>query len=310
MKTLSVLMTVYNGENFIETAIQSVLNQTFSDFDFIIVDDGSKDGSRDIIQQYEQKDQRIKAFYLNENIGISEAANYGLLQTDSKWVARIDQDDIWYSTKLEKQMIFLSNNGDYSLVASWVDYIDKTGNIIGEFKENYIDWKIIEKKYKKNEAVVFCHSTVIFDKNLALSVGGYHKQFVYSEDADLWNRLLECGKKMVIYPEKLAAYRIHGNASSMTQLHELNSRFGYVKFCIKERRSGKRELTYEEYRAIKQKVYRRINNYRKDLSRCHLKIGVVAYSNKQYFKFVWHMLLLSILNPSRMISVLSKKKIK
>jgi glycosyltransferase involved in cell wall biosynthesis len=311
-KLLSVLMSVYNGEKFIEPTIQSVLNQTYSDFDFVIVDDGSTDNSRKIVQQYEQKDLRIKGIYLDENTGFSGALNLGLAKINTQWVARIDEDDIWYATKLEKQMSFLQKNEGYALVASWMNYIDKNGNIIGESREDYIVWEKVEKRYKQNKTVVFCHSSIVFDRNLVVNIGGYRKQFWPCEDADLWNRILECGKKMVIYPEILTAYRIHGESISVARLHEMNSQFRYVKFCMKERRSGKSEPTYEEYMAInqKQKLIKRINNYRKDFSKYYYKVGVFAYSNKQYLKFIYNLLLSSILNPTRMMSLMLKKKVK
>jgi glycosyltransferase involved in cell wall biosynthesis len=310
MKKLSVLMPVYNGENFIESAIRSVLNQTFSDFDFIIVDDGSTDNSRKIVQQYAQKDSRIKGIYLDKNIGFSGVLNLGLTGIDTQWVARIDADDIWYSTKLEKQMTFLQKNKDYFLVASWVDYIDKNGKIIGESKEDYTEWEKVKKRYKQNKAVVFCHSSIIYDRNLVVSIGGYRKQFWPCEDADLWNRLLESGGKMVIYPEILTAYRIHGESISVAGQHEMNSRYRYAKFCMKERRSGKEEPTYEEYMAINQRLIKRANNYRKDMSKYYYKMGVFAYSKKGYLNFIGYMLLSAIFNPLRMVSIILKKKIK
>jgi glycosyltransferase involved in cell wall biosynthesis len=309
-KLLSVLMSVYNGENFIDAAIQSVLNQTFPDFDFIIVDDASTDNSRKIVQQYEQKDSRIKGIYLDKNIGASDARNLGLSEIKTQWAAIIDADDIWYPTKLEKQMTFLQKNEDYFLVASWIDYIDNRGNIIGESREDYTEWKKVEKRYKQNKAVVFCHSSIVYNRNLVVDIGGYRKQFWPCEDADLWNRLLESGGKMVIYPEILAAYRIHGESVSVAGLHRMNSRFRYVKFCMNARRSGKNEPTYEEYMMFNQTFIKRINNYRKDLSKYYYKMGVFAYSEKKYLKFICNILLSAIFNPSRMLSMMLKKRIK
>lgn len=131
MPLVSVLMPSYNHEEFISTAIESVLNQTFTDFEFIIIDDASKDGSKEIIKIYEEKDSRIRAIFHNENKGIARTMNDGLDEAEGKFIAIFASDDVWVKDKLEKQLEVLKKFEDL-IVWSEGEVIDAQGNPTGE----------------------------------------------------------------------------------------------------------------------------------------------------------------------------------
>lgn len=306
--SLSVLMSAYNSAEYVGRTIDSVLNQTYKDFEFIIIENGSTDTTRDVIRQYD--DSRIKVIELNENIGLSGALNLGLKQTQSRWIARIDSDDLWTVDKLEKQIRFLTQHQDYCLVASWVDYIDANDNKIGESREPLTSWKPVKIKYDANKAVVFCHSSVIFDRADVVSVGGYHGQFWPTEDADLWNRLLETGKKMQILPLPLTLYRIYDGGNSITKLRQMNLMFRYTKYCMRERRAGRPEPTLAQYKSINKGFWKNVNEARKDYAIYHYKKAVASYSGGRYVPFAYHMLISAFINPSRMLSTLKNKKVR
>ncbi len=120
MPELSVLMSTYNSKKYVKDSIESVLNQTYSDFEFIIVNDGSTDNTEKVIRTYQ--DSRIKLYNLNENIGVGSALKYGLEQVTGKYVIKMDSDDISYSTRFEKQKIFLDNHPEIALVKCLVEY--------------------------------------------------------------------------------------------------------------------------------------------------------------------------------------------
>lgn len=306
--SLSVLMSAYNSAGYVGRTIDSVLNQSYKDFDFIIIENGSTDNTRDIIRHY--NDPRIKVIELDGNIGLSGALNLGLKQSESRWIARIDSDDLWTEEKLEKQMHFLTQHQDYCLLASWVDYIDATDRKIGESREPLTSWELVKTKYNANKAVVFCHSSVIFDRADAMRVGGYHGQFWPAEDADLWNRLLETGKMMQILPLPLTLYRIYDGGNSITKLRQMNLMFRYTKYCMRERRAGRTEPTLDQYKAINKGFWKSINEARKDYAQYHYKKAVAAYSGKRYIPFVYRMVLSALFNPSRMLSTINNKKVK
>lgn len=197
---VSVVMSVYNGEKYLKEAINSILNQTFSDFEFIIVNDGSTDDSEKIIKSY--RDKRIKLYNIT-NSGIAYALNYGINKTDSPLIARMDSDDISLPTRLEKQITFLNNNDDYILVGTSSRVIDKDGKYIYDEKA-YTEWMQIKSRLPISS---FCHPSVMFRKNAFLKAGSYPTSMKRAQDVVLFYKMQEYGK-MTNLPEILIEYRV------------------------------------------------------------------------------------------------------
>ena len=202
---ISVLMSVYNGEALLSKSIKSVLNQSFKEFEFIIVNDGSSDGSDKIINEYQKRDKRIKVIHKKNN-GLADSLNTGLLESNADWVARIDADDICEFDRLEKQYLFIKNNPATILLGSNAKLIDLNGNLIG-----FIKYPIEHKKIVKKLSIIpetFPHSSVIYNKDMALKIGGYRGKITYAEDLDLWLRLSRKGH-VACLKENLVQIRIH-----------------------------------------------------------------------------------------------------
>ncbi len=158
---ISVLMTVYNGEKFIEETIQSVLDQSFKDFEYIIVDDGSTDKTKKIVKSF--KDKRIKYFYAGENKGyynMHKAINFGLSKCKGKYIARIDADDICLEHRLKIQYEYLQHNKNIFLIGGSAYLIDKDGIFICEIKKK--SYPSIFHKYHMAVSNSFIHSTIMF----------------------------------------------------------------------------------------------------------------------------------------------------
>ena len=132
MPSITVLMAVYNGERWLAESIQSVLEQTFTNFEFIIVNDGSNDCSLQIINQFSKKDSRIRV-YNKKNSGLADSLNYGIAEARGEWIARIDADDICSLERLQKQIECVRLNTDLVLVGSGLVIIDENGIIIKHF---------------------------------------------------------------------------------------------------------------------------------------------------------------------------------
>jgi glycosyltransferase involved in cell wall biosynthesis len=186
---ISVLMPVYNAEKFIAEAIRSVLNQSFSAFEFIIINDGSTDSTKEIIHSFD--DPRIIVID-QPNMGVAASLNKGLRLSRAPWVARFDADDVCHPLRLEKQMDFLKNNPGYILVGSDVEVIDTRGSFIYSFQHaahNYED--ILQLK---SSECGFVHSTVCYNKEAVMQVGGYDENAHTFEDHVLWKNLIKEGK--------------------------------------------------------------------------------------------------------------------
>ena len=197
MPALSVLMPVYNAEKFLAEAIESILNQTFRDFEFIIIDDGSKDRSVEIVRSYQ--DPRIR-FYQNEtNMGISPTLNKGIALATTNLIARMDSDDISYPERLEKQYAYLLQNPDCAMVSSLV-------RAITEDKEFLRQDRFKSESFYYNLTFIcwIYHPTIVFRKSASGSVNNYTT--AYAEDYELFWQL---SRKYKIYnlSEVLLDYR-------------------------------------------------------------------------------------------------------
>lgn len=129
---VSVLMTVYNAEKYISEAIESILNQSYKNFEFIIVNDGSNDGTLKLIKEYRSKDKRIKIISLNRNYGPSYASNIGIIKAKGQYLFKMDADDISEKDRLEKQVKFLLNKPETSMLGGQCTLIGKDGKVIGK----------------------------------------------------------------------------------------------------------------------------------------------------------------------------------
>ena len=188
---ISVLMSVYNGEKFLCRAVNSVLNQTLTDFEFVIVNDGSTDRSKKILSDVELKDTRLKVFHI-ENKGLANALNFGINRCKRKFVARIDVDDIWYSTKLEDQLNFMIKN---ELDLSCTGFYTETKSSRKKYKPSFKNSSELYTQLWKFRPLV-AHSSLMYSKQKIKNIGGYNAFFKTAEDFDLLiraSKALKCG---------------------------------------------------------------------------------------------------------------------
>lgn len=210
---VSIIMPVYNSEKFLEEAILSILNQTYKNFEFIIIDDASTDSSWEIIKKYKTIDRRIKAIRNKPNLGVTKTLRKGINLTKGKFIARMDADDISSNTRLEEQVNFLLNNPDYVLVGSQINIIDEEGNIIGKRNYPLTDSQIRKTLFFKSP---FAHPSVCI-KAASLKKFNYSPKFLTVQDYYLWYQLLQLGKganlnKFLLY------YRIHKNQEKIKKM--------------------------------------------------------------------------------------------
>ena len=207
-KPISVIMPVYNGEIYLEDAIKSILNQTLQNFEFIIINDGSKDNSLEIIEKYASVDDRIIVIN-RENRGLVATLNEGINVSRGKYIARMDQDDICLPHRFAKQLKFLENNPEISICGSWIETFGDEKHV----------WKLpikhdnIKAKLILNSAIV--HPAVmlrktVFDKFL------YEEEYNKAEDYALWVKIIDSFKFYNI-PEVLLKYRIHDSQTNIIE---------------------------------------------------------------------------------------------
>ena len=187
---LTVLMTIRNGEPYVHDAVESILNQTYRDYSFLILDNASTDGSRDVVRGFD--DPRIELVELSEDIGQSAALNRGLEMTDSRWVARMDADDISLPNRLELQMDYLQNFPDVVLLGTAVTFIDDRGVFLRNTSRP-TDGIDLRWQYLLGIGGL-AHSSVVFLAAAAAEAGRYPVQHRHVQDFVLWSRLFELGR--------------------------------------------------------------------------------------------------------------------
>ncbi|HRU87460.1 MAG TPA: glycosyltransferase [Syntrophales bacterium] len=198
---VSVVMSVYNDERYVKAAVESILHQTFRDFEFIIVNDGSTDGTREILSSFH--DGRIQVFD-QENRGLTASLNRGLALARGEYIARMDGDDVSIPERFAREVAFLDENPSIGLVGTFAYRMDTRGRRV-----NLYTYKTDPVEIRENLWVdcPFCHSAVMYRKACIDTVGGYRQRIGPAEDLDLWFRITEHFDGANI-PEPLHSFRI------------------------------------------------------------------------------------------------------
>ncbi|GAC1424011.1 MAG: hypothetical protein NVSMB67_23800 [Flavisolibacter sp.] len=227
---LTVLLPVYNGAQFLNKAIDSILNQTYKDFELIIINDGSTDNSEKIILSY--NDPRIIYKVNGQNEGLIKTLNIGIQNAQGTYIARMDADDICHPYRFEKQIKFLHDFQDVDMVASTVRFIDIQGNDCGQWP---VDQKTIAYRQIKRTMLLencIAHPSVM-GKTPIFKLLKYRESQTHMEDYDLWLRLLNQGYTIAKINEPLLLYRIH--SKSVTKEHIQKSNFFFKVAAMKKR---------------------------------------------------------------------------
>jgi glycosyltransferase involved in cell wall biosynthesis len=300
---VSVVIPVYNGERFLAEAIESVRVQTHRDFELILVDDGSTDGSLGIMQDYARMDSRIRVV-TQENRGHSGAANRCLAEASCEWVARLDGDDIFLPRKLEMQIAVLKANRNIKVLGTMGGWMDERGRgLVPMEKEGPFNEAELEEMVKRNDTLFFNHSSVLMHKRTILDAGGYRDKFVQAEDTDLWNRLAEDKHHLQKMRESLVRCRFHERSSTRSRRKE-NRLYGeWAIRCIYARRSGLSEPSFEEYLALRRNRpwYARLDSGRKSSGEDFYQRAALLYANRKYMLTTMNLLASLVIHPVHVI---------
>ena len=210
---ISVLMSCYNAEKWLSEAIDSLLSQTYENFDLILINDGSNDDTVNIIAKYEKLDHRIKVIS-KSNTGLPDSLNVGILQARGKWIARLDADDISEPSRLEEQLNFVKSNDKVLLLGTGFSEIDTNGEVvkIHRFPTQHKSLKYHLEYFQ----TFFPHSSAFYKTSAVKYLGGYRPQIRVAEDIDLWLRLLERGD-LGCLDRPLVRIRKHDNQISHSE---------------------------------------------------------------------------------------------
>ena len=209
---ISVLMTIYNAELYLGESINSLLAQTFTDWELIAIENGSEDSSSKVLEAF--NDPRIKIFSFPDNIGRTHALRYAFEQVEGDLIAILDADDIAHPRRFEKEVKVLDDNPGILLVSSWAEYIDTDSQRFDTWEPPTDSNEIYECLGWMNPII---HSSVMFRYQAALDIGGYPEEFKYGQDFALFLRLARKGNFSIL-DEYLCQLRVL--KSSMTRSGE------------------------------------------------------------------------------------------
>lgn len=280
-------MPVYNGAQFLDEAIQSVLNQTHKEFELLLVNDGSKDKSLEIAERYAKSDLRMRVIS-HENMGMAKTLNDAIVRAGTEWIARIDQDDQMEPERLERQLAYIQRHPDVDVLSSFVKIIDDSGKVISKGTSPLVSYDAVRKLHRSGEMIGFHHSAVMMRKSAALNTGGFRSQFWPVDDVDLWARMLEKGYNVLVQPEFLTRYRVHGGSTSVAKAMDARKKMTWVKECMTCRRNGRPEPDWNEFCTAQNQMplLFRANRWRKDSAKVFYKSAAFSFAQKRYFSAI------------------------
>jgi glycosyltransferase involved in cell wall biosynthesis len=278
---VTVLMSVYNGEEYLREATDSILKQTFTDFEFLIINDGSTDRTAEILESYD--DPRIKIINNEENMGLTKSLNKGLRMARGEYIARQDADDVSMLERLEKEVNFLDQNKNVGLVSTYYLIIKKNGKVLHTMKCLTEDWELKEKLLEGNP---FAHGSVMLRAECIGKVGLYREEFKSAQDYDLWLRISEVYDVANIH-EPLYKWRFNSKSVSVTRKKQQDKYALLAIELAKERRQfGKDRL----HTLSKQEIDSFLDNFisksvfqsRKEIAQSYYFGGTILLGGKDY----------------------------
>ena len=303
---VSIVLPVYNGGEYLQAAVESIINQTLKQWHLIIINDGSTDGSTNYLNSL--SDDRITVLH-QENQGLSYSLNRGLDLCDTEFVARMDCDDFAYSERLEKQLAFMEANPEVGLLGTQIKRVGMqrtdSGSSLPTTHEDIIDVLM-------NGGHAICHPTIFCRKAVFDEIGGYKAGL-----GEEWDIFLRIGEqwKLANLNDCLLNYRYHGTSINGSRMMELRRRIRFACECARRRTEGLAEIPYEDFLASEKQdsFFRRLQRSSEDYSRAsyhaamadilgdnrmrgYARLGVAAVSAPQ---LVFHRIHRRLTRPKR-----------
>lgn len=211
--TVSVVMSVFNGERFLSESVESILAQTFADFEFLIINDGSTDKTTEILSSYTKLDSRVRVF-AQQNRGRAESLNAGIELAAGRYIARIDADDVAMANRLQEQVDFLKRHPNVGLLGGACELINDSGQVLQQTR-CLLDDSAIQSELLVGNPI--WHPAVVMRKEVVVASGGYRKALLDADDYDLWLRMAE-RSQLANLPQIVLQYRIHSAQVSIQNM--------------------------------------------------------------------------------------------
>jgi glycosyltransferase involved in cell wall biosynthesis len=305
--TVSIILPIYNQESFIAETLDSILNQTYPNFEVIIVDDGSTDNTAKVIREYEARDNRIKA-YFHSNTGRANATNTAFTFATGDLCALIDADDLMMPNRLERQVKYLTENKEINAVSCNCYYINEHGKSQGT--QIYPKLKSIEDcKKAANNGLPMCAITgIMIHKTAYLDAGGLDNMFWPCDDIEFTARFLDKGYYLIIMDEFLMKYRVHSNSASMQKLNHVMDVKEFTSFSVNLRRANIPLISFEQFKSSQEKrpLLAKLKTKAHYYAMLYYKKAGISYYNKNYLQFTYQLGVVALLEFGYLKSAMKK----
>jgi glycosyltransferase involved in cell wall biosynthesis len=289
---VSIIVPIYNGSAYLSETLNSLLSQTFMDFELLAIDDGSSDNSSEIVRSFE--DDRIRLIQ-KENAGLCEALNRGIAEAKAPWVARCDQDDISFPGRLESQLRVMK---DHPEAIGLLAYTTKFGS---KHRWSNADKVVMApgkvKEFEPMKDGCLLGSTMFMQTAALRSAGGFRQEYYPADDWDLELRLVQAGTVLILR-EAVIAYRFHTGANTYHVFAEMQEKVRWAEDSYVRRMESRPELTLDQFRLTQPRdFWTRLRRFRKDSSRLHMRTAGQRYLDGRYIAGAGHVFASVLLHP-------------
>jgi glycosyltransferase involved in cell wall biosynthesis len=283
----SIVIAVRNGDKFIAETLESILNQTYYEFELIVVNDGSTDRTVDIVNQYKSLDKRVNLIDNSCIPGFGNALNCGIAYAKGDWIGRCDADDVWKPEKLKIQADYIQNweeNEPLVLLGTSGYNINEVGELMVPITASPCTITDFHKQKANSEPFVLFHSSVIFNKDVFHQIGGYRDEYSSALDCDLFTRFSESGIVLNI-DRPLFLYRKHLDSMQLNNTIRQMNDLDRIKENAYRRSNGLKELSYEEFIEQAQQKMTKVEqniHLRMQKGRYLYRFGAMKLANGRY----------------------------
>ena len=306
---ISVVMPAYNASQFIAEAIESILNQTFKEFELIIIDDGSTDNTVAIVEHYQESDKRIKLIK-NQHGGICKALSSGIEVSSYPWIARMDADDISLPQRFAKQLEAANANPRVVVWGTYANHINSKGKVLSFVQQGCLTEEEFQKNRQEGHIPFVIHPTAFIRKDILVKIRGYNSKFFPAEDMDLFDRMANYGPILAI-PEPLLLYRIHSSSVSMSNFFFQKLLARYVVARHRTKLAGQEKLKLEKFieEYQNQPILSRLARQKRTLGQFWYRKAGLFFAEEQYFQTWLYLGMSFVANPSYSITRIWRQKL-
>jgi glycosyltransferase involved in cell wall biosynthesis len=294
---ISIVMPVYNGSAYLTHAIESIRWQTFSEFELIVVDDGSTDDTAEIALAQAAQDRRIRVIH-SHHAGNSAARNIGGQTARYPWIAVMDADDVALPERLEKQLAAVTANPRIVALGTAVYHMTTSGKVLSVSQHGPASVAEFEERRRTGADVNLNHPTALLKREVWKAVGGYDVRLQACVDFEMFDRMAEYGPILAL-TEPLLYYRIHHQSISMQRFFAQRMGMRYITARNQARVSGAPPKSFEEFMAAcrQQPLTSRLRRRADDLSYYHYRKAGLYYGEEDYLRALFHIGISTILRP-------------